>query len=286
QLSPEEAARALPVDVIGVVTAIQAPYQFFFFQSGEEGIFVDALDQSIEHLAPGLQIRIRGFTARGDFAPVIKHPRIEVLGPGSLPAPQYIDAAEAPTGSYDSEWVEIEGQMRPFGLTGTNPTFKLIAPFGTINGTLIVPGDLQQLERFVDAKVRVRGVFATVFTKEGVLVGYRMFVQSPEYFEIVEEAPADPSSLEPKPIDQLLRFSAKSGTQRARIRGVVTRHGSRRMYVQDDTGAVLVNAALPGVAVGDLVEAIGYPAPSDHGPILSDAKVTLLERNRAIEPAS
>src|SRR5690606_25778765 len=118
QLSPERAAHSLPVDVTGVVTAIQAPYQFFFFQSGDEGIFVDALDQPIEHLSPGLQIRIRGFTARGDFAPVIKHPRIEVLGPGSLPAPQYIDAAEAPTGSYDSEWVEIEGQMRPFGLTG------------------------------------------------------------------------------------------------------------------------------------------------------------------------
>ncbi len=285
ELDREQANRSVPVDLLGVVTAIQAPYQLFFFQSGKEGIFVDALDQSLAHLKPGMRIRLRGFTAAGDFAPVIKHPRIDVLGQGELPAPQTVDAADAPTGTYDSEWVEVEGLMRPFRSIGGNPTFKLIAPFGTINGALINPGEPADLERFVDAKVRVRGVFATVFTKEGVLVGYRMFAQSSEYFEILRAPPSDASNPEPRAIIDLLRFSAKAeGGHRARVRGIVTRHSPRRLYVQDESGSVLVQAAHPDVRVGDLVEALGYPAPSDYGPILSDASVTTIDRDQTVVP--
>ena len=286
ELNRDQANQSQPVDLVGVVTANQAPYQLFFFQSGKEGIFIDALDQSISHLTPGTKIRIRGFTAAGDFAPVIKHPRIDVLGPAQLPVPQILDAADAATGTYDSEWVEVEGLMRPFGLIGGNPTFKLIAPFGTINGALINPGDTEALERFVDAKVRVRGVFATVFTKEGTLVGYRMFTQSPEYFEILREAPASSASAQAQPISDLLRFSAKSeGSHRARVRGVVTRHSPRRIYVQDASGSVIVHASHAGIDVGDLVDAIGYPTPSDNGSVLSDATVTLVSHDQKLEPA-
>jgi PAS domain S-box-containing protein len=285
ELDREQASRSLPVDVTGIVTATQNPHQFFFFQSGREGIFVDALNQSITHLRPGTRIRLRGFTAPGDFAPVIQHPRIDVLGFGELPEPQFVEPTEAVTGTYDSEWVEVEGLLRPFGEIRGNPTFKLLAPFGTINGSLIQPGDASELEHLVDAKVRARGVFATVFTKEGVLAGYRMFVQSPEYFEILRPAPSQAEAARPRAISDLLRFSAKNeGSHRARVRGVVTRHSTRRLYVQDDTGSVIVHASHSGIQIGDLVEALGYPAPSDNGPILADASVTVLDHDQALAP--
>lgn len=282
-LSKEDAARWIPVDFEGVISAVQAPYQFFFVQAGQEGIFVDAYDQSVHHLHTGQHVRIRGFTASGDYAPVLTHARVDVLGTVTMPAPQIVDPEEALTGTYDSEWVEIEGQIRPFEYQNPYYRFKLISAAGAINGTLLRADDAQKLRQFVDARVRVRGVFASIVTSEGVLVGYRILVDSPDYFTIVRPAPAAADSAV-HPINQLLKFTSQSGNRRSRVQGVVTLRTPSQLYVQDASGSVVVQSSNTEVRRGDLIEAEGYAAPSDYGPVMNDAAVTVISHDNAVEP--
>ncbi len=277
QLPQSEAARSLPVSISGVLTMVQRSSDLFFVQSGNEAIFVDASDLALEGLEPGQRVRVDGLTGEGGFAPVIRHPRIEVLGAGTLPVAQKVDTEQAPSGTYDSEWVEIEGLVRPFTSAGNWYKFNLLTSVGVVSAMLINTGDVSKLEDLVDARVRIRGVFATVFTVDGVLTGYRMFVYSPDYIEVVHPSSTRASTIEVQPIKSLLRFSGKSGAgRRARIAGVVTLCAPGQIYVQDATGSVLVHSTDTGIEPGDRVEAVGYPGPSDHGTMLADGLVRRL----------
>jgi PAS domain S-box-containing protein len=285
QLSNEEAAVGLPVNLSGVLTMVQRSSDLVFIQSGDEAIFVDCSDLTLQGMVPGQRVRITGLTGGGGFAPIIRHPRIEVLGPGVLPVAQKVDPEQAPSGTYDSEYVEVEGLVRPFTWGGAWYRFNLLTPMGVVNAMLIEPRDAARLEDLVDAKVRVRGVFATVFTVDGVLTGYRMFVYSPEDMRVVSAAPTRTSDIETRPIKQLLRFTNKASVgRRARIEGVVTLRAAGTLYVQDESGSAVVQTLNADAQPGDRIEAIGYPAPSDHGTVLSDAIVRRLGRHQSLEP--
>src|SRR5690606_28378819 len=90
-LAPEEAAKAYPVRVVAVLTAVHAPRDCYFLQMGSEGIYVDATNQDLEGLRAGQRVLVTGLTAPGGFAPVIVHPLLTALGPTSMPKPQKPD---------------------------------------------------------------------------------------------------------------------------------------------------------------------------------------------------
>ena len=276
KLTADEASRAYPVHLTATISAVYDRREFFFVQSGAQGIFVDA-GQSFAALEPGQQVTIDGLTAPGGFAPVIAQPRVQVLGVAGLPTPQNVDPEAAPTGTYDSEWVQIEGVVRPFVPTAGIFEFNLVTPVGTVSAVLLHGAPKQRLDALVDARVRVRGVFGSSFTNDGVLTGYRMFVNSLDQIEVLSPALESTASIAVRPIQDLLRYSAQAedGSQRARVRGVVTYRAPDMLYVEDKTGSVQVVATSdsPLAEAGDEIEAVGYPAPSDRGPLLSDAMV-------------
>ncbi|HEU4600432.1 MAG TPA: ATP-binding protein, partial [Steroidobacteraceae bacterium] len=198
-----------------------------------------------------------------------------------------VDPEAAPTGTYDSEWVEIEGLMRPIVATSGSYEFNLLTSVGSVGAILIHGASQPELDALVDARVRVKGVFGSSFTSDGVLTGYRMFVDSPAQIEVLSAAPTDTASLPVEPIQELLRFSARSGgTHRAHIRGVVTFQGPDMLFVEDASGSVQVAVASPAetAQTGEEIEAIGYPSPSDRGPLLADAIVRKTGRVLPLTP--
>ncbi len=287
-LSPEKAARAYPVRVVAVLTSVHAPRDCYFLQMGNEGIYVDATDQRLEDLEAGQRVLVTGLTAPGGFAPVIVHPHLKVLGPATMPKPQEPDPELAPSGIYDSTWTELEGLVRPTHRIGDYLAFNLMTPLGPIRTHLLHPrNDDASLAHLVDARVRIRGIFNTAFTNEGVLTGYRLFVDSDEHIEVLRAAALHPAASEPKPIKMLLRFAGGSArARRAHIRGVVTFNDSGSLYVEDDTGSVHVQAPRTDAQPGDVVDVVGYPTPSDHGPMLADATIERRGEQRAIKPAT
>ena len=276
RLPREEAALALPVSITGVLTTVEYQTHQFFVQIGQDAIFVDASDQELEALHPGDSVNIDGLTAPGGFAPVIIHPRIAVLSRAKLPIPQFVHSERVNSGAYDAAWVEIEGTVHPITYSPSGASFQLVTSVGRVTGSLIDGADHAAIDGLVDAKVRIRGVFATTFTDDGVLVGYRILVPSLSFIQTLTPPPSY-LPLEAQPIRELLRYSPKRHAgQRALVRGVVTLRRPGEVYVQDDSGGILVQATMVQALHGDRVEAFGYPIPTDQGPMLQEASVQSL----------
>ncbi|HEY5810825.1 MAG TPA: response regulator [Povalibacter sp.] len=285
-LDISEARRALRVQVEGVVTMI-APQSYYFIEHEHAGIFVDATGQSMQRLSPGQRVTIEGVTAPGGFAPIIAHPRVRLLQKVALPTPQTVDPELAPMGAQDSQWVEIEGNARHAGLENGEPGFRVTTAAGTVQVTLLEDTTPESLKKYENARVRVRGVLATLFTESGQLAGLRVFVQSREYLQILRTGPADLFALPLQNVSDLLRFSRDAKqTTLTHVRGVVTLRQPGRITVQDDTGGTQVQGDLGNVGLTDVVDVVGYARPSDRGPVLSDAAVRSSGQHRDILPQS
>ncbi|MFL6619711.1 MAG: response regulator [Povalibacter sp.] len=286
RLPNEVAARAYPVDVTAVLTAIHYQRDSLIMQSGNVGIYVDATDQSLERLSVGSRVRVRGVTWPGGFAPVITHPQIEYLGPAALPTPVNVDPGAAASGVYDSRYVQIEGLVRPLQKTPLGYQFNLVTPVGLVGVVMVRNDDASLAESLVDARTRLRGVFSSTFNNERVLTGYRLYLDSPQSIEVLDSSPTA-LSIPLKPINELLRFSGDDqGSRRVRVRGMVTLKQADKLYVQDETGSLRIESADAAAQLGDSVEAVGYPTPNVNGTSFSDAVIRVLDSHVDIEPRS
>jgi PAS domain S-box-containing protein len=283
-LSPDEANRAFPVRLTAIVTALHPSGDSYFLQTTDAGLYVDATLQNLKHLRAGQRVRVTGVSSAGGFAPVITHPSLEILGDASLPPPVKVDPELAPTGIYDSTWAEIEGLVRPVQPDAPYRSFHLVSSMGSVIVSMIEPPDLERLKSLVDARVRLKGIFGTMFTTEGVLTGFRMFIEDDAAIEVVSPAPDDPLASVARPVKDLLKFNGVPGrSRRAHVRGVVTFNDSTSLYVEDETGSVHVKAARSTARPGDIVKAVGYAEPGEYGPILADAEIIPTGEQASIE---
>ncbi|HVY22779.1 MAG TPA: response regulator [Steroidobacteraceae bacterium] len=285
-LSVKQSARLLPVDVIAVLTAVDPQLGCFFAYGDGEGIYVDATDQDLHLLKLGQRVRIRGLSAPGGFAPVITHPLVNVLGQGQLPAPATVDTDLAPGGAYDSQWVELEGLVRPIKSTSIGYQFNFITPLGQIAALIVNTDSQQSLDKLVDARVKVRGVLSTSFTPARVLTGYRMYIDSPHNFTVLRSVANNMQELPITPIGELLRYKANvTDARRKRIQGVVTLRDDSNIYVQDASGSLNIKAPGRNLQLGEIITATGYAEPSDNGPQMTDAVIESTHTSGKITPA-
>jgi len=291
-LKTSMAAEALPVRVSGVITYNDTLWQHMFIMDGTGGIFVSYSGARPE-LSFGRRVEVIGVTGAGDFAPVVLAPKLRVLGKGPIPRPRAVSSESANAGSLDSQYVSLEGIVHPlsFAEEPSHPvlSFELYTSFGQVYVSAS-PGfsqteEMQQLE---DARVRISGVFATVFNARRQLIGYQLNVSSPSQIQVLEHSPSDPFRMPVTRIGSLLSFApgSRSG-RRVKVEGSVTLAGPNLLYVQDATGGVEVHAVNSSTRVGQIVEAVGYPSlQGRYSPILTDAQIQVLPRDALIAPAS
>lgn len=280
-LSQARAALALPVRVTGVVTYNDSDWKQLFLQDSTGGIYIK-YSGAASPLEVGEKVTVVGFTNAGDFAPVIVAPRFIADGHAPLPAPASVTAVQAASGMLDSQLVDIQGIVHP--VDRTQPLhlgFELYTDFGRVRGTASPRFSLPDLRRIEDARVDIRGVFATVFNSRRQLIGYQLDVASPADIRVIEPATANPFDLPATPIGSLLRYSpqARFG-HRVKIAGAVTMVEPGSLYLQDDSGGVQVRGDTTGLHRGDLVQALGYPTlVGRYSPVVSDAVFRSLHRN-------
>lgn len=277
QLSDRDAADALPVQLEGVVTFCDPIWHHFYLQDSTAGTYVKYTGEHPD-LRDGVRVRLTGLSGPGNYAPVVVAPKIEVLGPGPLPAPIPATSELAAAGLLDGQYVSVEGVVHPlkFSEQPGHPvfTFELYTPLGHIH-VFTSPGfpDVRESHMIEDARVRMGGVFATVFNSRRQLVGYQLELASPANIQVIEPAVADPFAMAATPIGSLLRYSPGSHFgHRVKIAGAVTLAGSDFAYVQDQSGGVQVRGDLRSVHPGQRVEAVGYPTlAGSYSPVLTDA---------------
>jgi signal transduction histidine kinase len=298
-LSQTEAARGYPVRIRGVIThfdEMQSNTLFVF--DGTSGQFIQPPDHgSLVAWGPirtGDTVEITGHTVRGGFAPNVAPDNIRDLGSEGRPVPLHVPYASLLTGRHDCEFVEVTGVVRRAWLS-SGDSHIMFADMALEDGVVIRAAfwdhHTGDLERFIDARVRVRGNIGAIFGPTEQLVGVSLLAGRTSDVQVLERS-TDPFGLGVQAIGHIFTYSySAEANRRIRIRGVVVGEVSARsvsvsdftsgsvfrsvrhvIYVKDATGSATVESEqVTPVKPGDLIEVTGFPSVSPGKPVLGDA---------------
>jgi PAS domain S-box-containing protein len=273
KLRPEEAAQQLAVRLQGVITYADPQWRNGFFQDRGEAIYVD-LDPLQKHVQSGQWVELTGRTSPGGFAPEVLSSEIQVLGRTNLPTPAQVDLEDLANGRFDSHWVEMEGLVRRVDELSGHVSLSLMTPKGRFKA--IIPGfENKPLPiHLIDALVSVQGACTSELNVRRQLSGITLHVPGLEQIKVLEPAPADPFAIGTTRIEAVATFDPdRFAGRRVKIQGVVTlRLIGGGFILQDPSGGMRVLTRQTNeVQLGDLVEAIGFPAIGDFSPYLEEA---------------
>ena len=298
-LSLDEGARGYPVRITGVVTHFDEMLaNGLIVSDGTIGQFVEPPDPSNVPIWRGIRtgdiVEIEGRTMRGGFAPNVFPDRMRLLGHGPLPQARRIPYAELRTGRHDCEYVEVDGVIQRAWLSSSPNQHTMYADVAFEDGVLRASfwsHTPEDLDRFIDARVHLRGNVGAIFAPTEQLRGVSLFAGRTSDIEVLEPAP-DPFSLPVRPIRGVYDYSsARDDNHRIRIRGTVVgrvlgrpvdakdfstasvfRYMRHVIYLADATGAARIETKQrPDIRPGDIVEVAGFPAVSPGKPILRNA---------------
>jgi hypothetical protein len=290
ELSPEEAARALPVRLRAVVTFynFEPDWRPLFVHDETGGIYVEVVQHPDLGLRAGDVVEIEGQTGPGMFAPVVDKPQIRVVGHVDLPPASPRSIHELLEGAWDSQWVEAEGVVRRVRRSGANFIHLDLGFQGRSFRAMVRAPGAELPAHLLDARVRVRGACGAFFTQRRQIVGVQLLVPGLSQVTVLERGPSDPFAQPPRPVANLLRFSAVGRDyHRLRVRGVVTqRTGQDGFYLQEGGAGLLVGSNEPvgDLRPGDVVDVVGFPEPGEYSPQLQNSLARRVQAGDPVEP--
>lgn len=284
QLPVDEAARAYPVRLRGVITYRARGHSLFFIQDETGGIYIrpDLLPQSMKNLGAGVEVEVEGCTIAGRFAPSVEGKNGHVLGTKPLPEPVWLSADQLGDARNHSQWVELSGYVRSARIYpgSTDVENETILNIGGSSGRFSamlygLEASNPILTNMMGAQVRVRGVYGSMFNDRRQLIGMRLFVNSARDIQIEKIAGADPFTQPPKTISTLMQFEPGPNIpSRVHVQGVVSLVTPEGVYVEDSAAGVKILPISPGRWLsGQQVDVVGFPAWGDWNPILEDAEI-------------
>ena len=273
-----------PVHITGTVTFISE--YLFFVQDHTGGVYVAGNVSTPANIEVGMLVEVTGTAVMGQFAPSIAEPAIRILGNGKMPVPKTLPVGNAISGSFDSEWVQVEGLVRTVtrGFWGAtmmsiqvgNDKLQLVIP---------LPADRDLPKHLIGSTVRVMGVYGVLSNVMRQITSVLIYTPSLDYFHVLSASQFSLEESEPSSIRSLLQYSdIDPMNSRVKITGMVTVRNANTVYVQDETAAISVRVTDQFEAqVGDEVEVFGFVALHQHQPIIEDAEVQKIGQMQ-IEP--
>ena len=302
-LAPADAEKGLAVRLRAVVTYYDPKWDSLFVHDGTGGVYVSRRQNAAPRprYEPGQLLEIEGATGPG-FVPVVEEESVRIVGTGPLPEPIPVTFDQLATGREDSQWVEIEAVVRDLIVEWERLMIGLAHGSGRFRAHLPQPPALPTY--LTGTRVKVRGVSAMIMNQKKQVIGARLFVPSPEYFTVMDEAPSDPFSLPQRSLNSILSFNPQYvASQRVRVAGVVALASHDTVFLQDEADGLEIklgaNPTLsdkaagqffprfnhPALKPGDRVEAVGYPAMREFAPILEDTELRVTGTGSPPAPA-
>jgi signal transduction histidine kinase len=268
----------------GVVVYSAPNGQPFFVQDETGGVCVSgSRDKALKNeLRPGAVVEVEGMALAGRIvaknAPGKREPiRVNFVAEGELPRAVEATVAQLAERRFQGVLVEVSGIIRSIRAeaygASIQDTLVLVLADGHSRLILSMPGWRGQgglPQHLVGAGVKVRGVFNGTPLDRQPAFGHRLFISSLK--EIRIERPATPlfggPLYEIGPLREALLHEPKP--ERLHLRGRVTVPiPGKGMYVQDETGAIWVDAA-PVPETGETVELAGFGVWRDGAPVIED----------------
>ncbi len=269
-LSAEEAALGYPVRIRGVITD-DVPSPDFFVQDSTAGIYVEGSTSPQFPHHWGDLVELEGVTGPGKFAPVIREQKLRVLGRGQLPQARVYPFIELAAGQQDSQWAQVRGIVRSVSIDRTSwPETVLAMTVASGDGRFNVRVPItreQDFSSWIDSEVVVEGVCGSLFNNQRQLIGVLFYVPDLQFIK-VETQEKD------VPISSLLRFSPGGGSRhRVRVQGIVSyQQPGRTLFIESKgQGLRVLSQQSTPLAIGDIVDVLGFPATGESAPVLENA---------------
>jgi signal transduction histidine kinase len=281
-LTPEHAAKAIPVLITGVVTAAQPSWGGrFFIQDKTCGVFVDStLDPPP---AIGDLVQVDGVTSPGGYAPDIESPHWKKLGTAPLPEAKPVSLERFMSGTEDGERIELTGLVRSAKVINGWLRVELQCGGDRAHTFVPLPSSLDP-DSLAGATVRIRGTAAASFnaTLRRMLTVFLFAPQDSDL--IVDQLPNPGMAYEPiTSLDRIAQYRRNSfPDSRVRVEGVVTyQRQGEDIFLQDATGGLQVKYNGTNIfAPGEVIDAVGFPSVERFMPVLEDATVYPTEKSK------
>jgi len=222
---------------------------------------------------------------------MVKTTSLRKLGRAALPRPRMVTFRQLSTGDMENLYVSIIGVVRSAGIRPNASNLqKLWLKIEMADGIMYasLPGEYANAtEKLIDAVVRIDGAAACTKNMNRQITAPTLLVQGMENVTVLRPPPRNLFALPLTPIGKLMQY--RSGTDyyhRVRIEGTVTYYKPGESLILEDGGRALVvmTAESPYIKLGDRIEAIGFPAPADSGPILQDAILRDIAPGQQLRP--
>ncbi len=258
-LLAEEAARAYPVELTGIVTFSHPIHPVFFINDPSGGLCVNYDGTGLSRPEAGDIVTVRGHTAAGGFATMVQATSITTRGHGTYPAARDVTLEHALTGVEDAQWVEMRGFLRQIEVRQGCAYLTVVAAGGEF--VMRVPASATP-PITVGSVLRARGVCASKSNEKRQLVGVSLLVPTLDEVVVEDAAPADPFSRPLRTLSSLRRYQpVQTLDHQVRVRGTVLYHLPGRMILiagDNEVLRVLSRETTP-LAPGDQVDVVGVP---------------------------
>jgi len=270
ELTPEQAALGYRVRVRGVVTD-DVPAPDFFVQDSTAGIYIEGRRPNTFPHHFGDLIEVEGITGPGKFAPVIVETKSRIIGKAPLPQSRVYTFAEISDGQLDSQWVRVRGIVRAVSIdrtswSETTLAMRIASGGGQLSVRVPVSGE-QDYSNWIDSEVLVEGVCGSLFNAQRQLTAILLYVPRLSFITV-------DAHTRPVPLSSLLTFAPGEGVQhRVRVRGVVGyQQPGKALFLQaEGRGLRVLSEQDTKLNIGDVVDAVGFPATGESAPVLKDA---------------
>ena len=282
RLNRQEAEKKLSVRIIGTVTDV-APvyYHVLSLQDDTHGIFVNYGDLTNSIIpVSGEILEVTGYTAPGDFAPIIMAEGIKRLGAGEMPVPLHPTWSQLVNGSVDVQWVELEGVINDVSSSNSVSLFMQ-------EGNMEIRFDKHdtrvpaRLESYLNCLVRIRGVFFAIWNGTTHEVQPGQIEIRNATINVDFNAPTNLFDAPLKTAHDLLRFDIQASTfQRVKVRGQITHATAGQVIMTDQGTGIRVSFKQKyyvSLRPGDVIEAVGYPDISGPSPVLRESVVRKID---------
>jgi signal transduction histidine kinase len=277
-LTPEQAAKALPASLTGVVVMHDADpdQQAIILTDQTAGIYVMGTQNSLTNYYRGDWLEIKGVTDPGGFAPIVREATVHKLGTAAIPEARPVTYEQLNSGAMDAQWVEIKGVVRRWYPPGPGSDIRriLVAVEG---GPVSVRYYIQSGDQIQeDSEVRVQAVCLYEFNQKRQMLN--PVLQIPRGVPIVIEkpAPADPYAAPVRSITSLLMFTPENLyaiAHRVHVCGVVTYSQSgSSVWIQDGASGLHIQThQSENLLPGDKIDVLGFPTFGSYSPVLEDS---------------
>ncbi len=293
ELTPNFRAR-----LVGTVSYYDPAEHNLFIQDASGGVYVETTRPY--PLSNGDLVSVEGMTASSYRSEIAPDPVIRVLGKGPVWPPRRVTYSQLATGDQDSQLVVFRGIVRAINWEQHENApivhLDVLMPGGEVEvyqpSSVIQDGTGVHLGRdgepsLLDAEVEITGVAGGAFDAKSQLTGVIVYAQRTSSIHVLRPAAVSPLALPLTEIDNIFRSRrVQNESERVRLQGVLTYYlpGDSAVLEQNGKSVFIQTRETKPLALGTVVDAIGFASDQEYAPSLRQAELFSTGRQGLIKP--